>query len=169
MKQNMTIARACRCAAAIAVLSFAAAARAEPPAIFTSLEGAWTAEGKAFGAAARSQMIWTPALGGKFHRVDYRIEMTREGGVETFEGVGHYQPQADGAARGFWADNSGDLHPITAKLSDDAILSDWGVAGGKQGRTEYRLKDDGVVVTDWILTPDGWKQFNQATFKRATP
>ena len=169
MKQNMTIARAWRYAAAIAVLSFAAAARAEPPAIFTSLEGAWTAEGKAFGAAARSQMIWAPALGGNFYRVDYRIEMTREGGVESFEGVGHYRPEGVDAARGYWADNTGDLHPIVARISAQAILSDWGVAGGKQGRTEYRLKDDGVVVTDWILTADGWKQFNKATFKRATP
>jgi hypothetical protein len=137
------------------------------PKIFEALEGEWSAEGKAFGADAKSRMEWTPALDGKFFRVDYRIEMTRDGGAQVFEGVGHYQPQGESGARGFWADNSGDLHPITAIVSDDVIISHWGVAGGKQGRTEYRLKDGGVLVTDWILTPEGWKQFNQAAFKKA--
>ncbi len=154
-------------AALFAALFASGSARAETPAIFASLDGAWTAEGKAFGADARSLMTWTPVLDGKFFRVDYRIEMTRDGGVEAFEGVGHYQPQGAEAARGFWADNSGDLHPIAATLSAEAIVANWGVAGGKQGRTEYRLdKSGGALVTDWILTAEGWRQFNKATFKK---
>ncbi|MEX0646091.1 MAG: hypothetical protein WD076_12325, partial [Parvularculaceae bacterium] len=150
-----------------AALFLAGLARAETPAIFAALDGAWAAEGKAFGADARSFMTWTPVLGGKFFRVDYRIEMTRADGVAAFEGVGHYQIESAETARGFWADSSGDLHPIAAAISPDAIVSNWGAAGGKQGRTEYRLKDGGVLVTDWILTPEGWKQFNQATFRKA--
>ena len=39
--------------------------------------------------------------------------------------------------------------------------------GHKQGRTRYELLDaDRIEVTDWIKTPEGWRQFNQAIFAR---
>lgn len=136
-------------------------------AIFEKLAGDWSSQGKAFGAEAVSTMTWEPALSGRFYRLDYRIEMTREDGVQTFEGVGYYRALEESVS-GYWADSTGDLHPITAKVTEDALTSHWGRAGGKQGRTEYRfLGDSTVEVTDWLLTAEGWRQFNKGIFQRA--
>lgn len=154
-------------AALCALLLTAAPALAETPAIFSALKGEWTAKGNAFSPDARARMVWSEALGGKFHRLDYRIDMEAGGEAQRFEGVGHYQLAEGNRLDAYWADSTGDLHPITAEISDAAIVAHWGKAGAKQGRTEYRLNEDGsVLVTDWLLTAEGWKQFNQATFKK---
>ena len=137
--------------------------------IFERLTGVWTSDGEAFGAPAASTMNWAPTLGGKFVRLDYHIEMQRgDGEVSVFEGAAYYN-RADGyAIQGFWADSFGDLHPIAALAEESALVANWGVDGGKQGRTRYELLDSGEVqVTDWIKTPEGWRQFNQNTFTRA--
>lgn len=158
-----------RQAAAIftAVVMSSAAAAAEPT-IFDRLQGEWTAQGSAFGGDVVASMTWSPVLDGKFHRIEYRMEITRDGAVQVFEGTGHYRAPSGAETRGYWADTNADLHPIAAKVDADAIVTHWGVAGEKQGRTEYRLTADGAVsVTDWILTGEGWRQFNQATFTRA--
>ncbi|MBB5518572.1 hypothetical protein [Amphiplicatus metriothermophilus] len=141
---------------------------ADFPPVFRALEGEWRAEGEAFGASAKSSMIWAPTLDGEFYRIVYRIEMARATGIEIFEGVGYYQALSAESARGFWVDNSGDLHPLTVKIEPSALTSHWGTAGGKQGRTVYRLTaGDSVEVTDWILAEEGWRRFNRAVFRRA--
>lgn len=106
-------------------------------------------------------------LGSEFFRIEYRIDIKRGRAAETFEGVGYYRLQSGPSVLGFWADNGGDLHPITAEISPQAVVSHSGKAGGKQGRTEYRLLEDGSVqVTDWLLTAEGWKLFNKTGFTR---
>jgi hypothetical protein len=154
--------------AVLAWVSFSVAAAAEPPAaLLEQFAGAWVSEGVAFGAPARSQMVWAPALDGRFQRIEYRIEMSRESGPSTFEGVGYYQLGNGETLNAFWSDNSGDLHPIRAGREGNALISHWGVEGGKQGRTRYELLLSGdLQVTDWIKTSEGWRQFNQSTFER---
>lgn len=140
------------------------------PPVFRALEGEWRAEGEAFGASAKSRMVWTPALDGEFYRITHRIEMTRATGIEIFEGVGYYQALSSESAHGFWVDNSGDIHPLTVKIEPNAITAHWGKPGGKQGRTVYRLTaGDAAEVTDWILSDEGWRLFNRAQFRRAGP
>lgn len=129
--------------------------------------GAWTSNGDAFGGPAQSMMIWAPAFDGKFTRLEYRIEMQRGEKTPVFEGVAYYQA-ADGPEwRAFWADNSGDLHPIRAERDGDALVAHWGVSGGKEGRTRYELTAAGeIIVTDWIKTAEGWRQFNRNMFTK---
>jgi hypothetical protein len=153
--------------AVVSFLLLLSAAHAEPAAIFTALEGKWSAKGNSFSPDAKAKMKWSETFAGKFYRVDYRIDMTLDGKPQSFEGVGHYQLADGDRIEAYWADSSGDLHPITAEISENAIVAHWGRAGAKQGRSEYRLNDDGsVLVTDWLLTADGWRQFNQATFRK---
>ncbi len=134
--------------------------------MFDLLTGAWAASENSFGPDVKSEMIWSKTLNGKFYKIDYRIIMGAASD-ETFTGIGHYQATESNTTVGYWADNSGDLHPLSVTIGNDAIVSIWGVAGMKQGRTEYRLLDEGrVQVTDWLLTMDGWRQFNQASFTR---
>lgn len=155
--------------AAIALVASAAADSDAPGAVvmLDRLEGAWVSDGDAFGAPARSDMIWDLALDGQFARVDYRIVM-RPGGdvIRTFSGVGYYD-RIKGVA-GFWADSSGDLHPIRAVAEENALVAHWGAEGGKQGRTRYEILSSGEVeVTDWVLREGEWRQFNKNIFARA--
>lgn len=137
--------------------------------VIEQLIGHWSAQGEAFGAPAKSEMRWERDLGGQFIRLSYRIEMERGEDISVFQGVAYYGDLLDGDYRAFWADNSGDLHPIRAREEENALVSNWGVEGGKQGRTRYELAEGGgVQVTDWIKDGDDWRQFNQALFKRTT-
>lgn len=151
-------------AVCVCVLAAYAAAAEEPP-FPERFIGVWTSNGDAFGGPARSMMVWAPAFEGKFTRLEYRIEMQRGEETPVFEGVAYYRT-ADGPEwRAFWADNSGDLHPIRAERDGEALIAHWGREGGKQGRTRYELTPAGeIVVTDWIRTAEGWRQFNQNTF-----
>lgn len=155
-------------AALICIGSTHAASAEEESPIFERFLGEWRSDGQAFGAPADTVMVWTRTLGGRFYRIDYHIEMRRDGQTSVFEGVGHYRADRDGAADGYWADNSGDLHPIRAETEGAALVSYWGVEGEKYGRTRYELAPSGEMqVTDWIMSSDGWRQFNKNTFERS--
>lgn len=131
--------------------------------ILERFNGTWTAKGNSFGDF-RSSMIWSKTLDGQFHRIDYQIAT-----MNSFNGVGHYKTTKENHTSGYWADSGGDLHPLSVQFEDSAIVTNWGIAGKKQGRTEYRLVNDNrAIVTDWLLTSDGWQQFNQAEFLRKT-
>lgn len=144
---------------------------AEEASIVETFIGDWVSEGDAFGGPASSTMVWSSALEGAFTRLDYRIEMNPEApNPSVFAGVAYYKKVDEGAYKAYWADSNGDLHPVIAVHDDDALLVDWGVAGAKQGRTRYELvADDKMRVTDWLLTDDGWRQFNQNDFMRSDP
>ncbi len=146
-------------------------ALAETPGVTELLapfDGEWVSSGPAFGAPARSTMRWAPDLNEKFLRLNYRIEMQSDGPAPIiFKGVAYYKTLSEEKLTGFWADNSGDLHPITADWDGDALVALWGVAGKKQGRTRYEfVNEDEMTVTDWIKTDEGWRQFNHNVFLR---
>ena len=139
------------------------------PTIFDLLAGEWVSDGDAFGRPASTTMRWAPSLGGKFIQLNYKIVMqVGEDATSSFEGVAYYRNSNGDQFKAFWADNAGDLHPITAERDGSALVAHWGREGGKQGRTRYELTDAGdITVTDWIKTDDGWRQFNHNTFARA--
>ncbi|WP_425410400.1 hypothetical protein [Hyphococcus sp.] len=143
-------------------------ARAERADVFEAFTGVWVSDGDAFGGPAQSKMIWETTLDGKFVKLSYRIDMPRDESAATFEGVAYYRASDENEWNAFWADNSGALYSIRAEIDEKGVLSHWGVEGGKQGRTRYTLTADGdIEVTDWVHTPDGWRQFNNNTFSRA--
>lgn len=137
--------------------------------IVEAFHGRWVSDGDALGAPARSTMTWSGALGGAFTHLDYRIEMRPAGAPPSvFAGKAYYRHDGDGAYRAFWADSYGDLHPVAAVRDGPALVAHWGRAGAKQGRTRYELTaGDEMRVTDWVLTDDGWRMFNQNRFTRA--
>lgn len=150
--------------AAFIVLSAHAAAQEAD--WFDRAAGEWRAEGVSFGMPSVTEMRWSETLNGQFQRLDYRIEMTTpDGGSSVFEGIAHYRVQ-DTGIEAYWADTTGDLHPIVATTEDGTLTSHWGRNGGKQGRSEYRLTETGMTVTDWLLTAEGWREFNRTEFAR---
>ena len=158
--------------ALVAVLSACATATAENAEqtdhFLVKFLGEWRSDGDAFGSPAESKMIWGFTLGARFVQLDYQVLIKKEPSlVNVFQGVGYYKNSDTDEFAAFWADNSGDLHPIIAYREGDALISNWGVEGGKQGRTRYELLGVELMeVTDWIKTGDGWRQFNQNTFER---
>lgn len=162
------------CVIAIALLIVPPAA-ADNDTIFSALLGSWQAEGNRFGAPSTSDMRWIDAeLGGKFLRLEYQINRTTPDGPKSiFSGIAYYQKPASPLTasdkiNAFWADTNGNLHPISAMVEDNALSSNWGTPDTEQGRTRYQLTVRGTVeVTDWVKTPDGWRQFNHTVFTRA--
>lgn len=153
---------------AAVALSLAAGASAETyePPILERFEGHWSAEGEAFRQPARSTMRWSREMGGKWWRLDYRIDFKAEGAPD-FEGVAYYKVVGPGRYVATWVDSTGDLHPIEASDDGTALTSLWGVPGQKYGKSEYRFTAEGVEVADWIQRDGAWREFNRTRFVRA--
>jgi len=158
------------CALLVCFFSPAQGEESGPHGLLEAFEGEWRSSDPAFGDPAQTEMQWSPTLDGKFMRLDYRIDMRPDTeNPASFEGVAFYRLESKDELRAFWADNSGDLHPIRAERRDDGLHVEWGVDGAKQGRTLYELAaPDELQVTDWIKTEDGWRQFNHNVFTRAS-
>ena len=153
-------------AAAVAAVSVQASAETYEPSILERFEGQWTADGEAFRQPARSTMQWTRAVGGRWWRLDYRIDFKSDA-MPDFEGVAYYKSLAPGRHVATWVDSTGDLHPIEASDDGTSLTSLWGVPGQKYGRSEYRFTAEGVEVTDWIERDGAWREFNRTRFTRA--
>ena len=152
--------------AAVAAVSVQASAETFEPTILDRFEGRWTAEGMAFGQPATSTMHWGRALGGRWWRLDYRIDFKSDA-TPDFEGVAYYKSLAPGRHAATWVDSTGDLHPIEATDDGTALTSLWGMPGQKYGKSEYRFMAEGVEVTDWIQRDAAWREFNRTRFTRA--
>ncbi|NNC38584.1 MAG: hypothetical protein EX271_01735 [Acidimicrobiales bacterium] len=128
--------------------------------------GKWQSTGDAFGQPAVSTMVWTLALEGRFIRLDYSIDPpNKENAKSIFSGVAYYKMGDDGSYTAFWADTSGDLHPLNASFADNTLTTIWGVEGEKLGKTRYALGADGnITVTDWIMRDGEFRQFHHNTF-----
>ena len=101
--------------ATFVVLLFAFSARAaEYDSLLARFQGDWRSDGNAFGVKAESFMSWSLTLDGRFVSLDYKIEMTPAAGqINVFQGIAYYRIDQDQGIDAFWADNSGDLHPIS--------------------------------------------------------
>lgn len=154
-------------AAGLAALSVHAPAQTSEPSIFDRFGGTWSSEGEAFGQPARSTMRWTRAVGGKFWKLEYRIDFKAEA-VPDFEGVAYYKSTGERRHVATWVDSTGDLHPIEATDDGVALVSLWGVPGQKYGKSEYRFTGQWTVeVTDWIQRDGEWREFNRTRFEAA--
>jgi|GEM_PF-1507689 len=132
--------------------------------------GSWQSGKTVFGQEADSHMHWTPALEGRFIRLDYAINpANKEAEKSIFSGVAFYKIAEGPELKAFWADTTGDLHPITAQMEDQTLTAIWGIAGQKLGKTRYELTAPDVMrVTDWIMRDGEYRQFNDNEFSRVT-
>ena len=158
----------------VLILLLSPATEANEAPLLSVFVGSWQAEGEAFGAPSISEMVWSDtALGGKFFRLEYRIDRPASSGPKTiFSGLAYYQKSTSGKSsaptiKAFWADTNGNLHPVSATIDGHALVAEWGTPDTEQGRTRYQLKEQNVMeVTDWVKTTSGWQQFNQTIFSR---
>lgn len=154
----------------LATLPLCAPALAAPSEVtLASFVGDWHSNDPALGAPATTTLSWQPALGGKFFEVRYAIRRAgSSSGTAVFQGTAFYQRGTAPEITAFWADSSGDLLPIRAKIDGTALVATWGSEGGKLGRTRYALtSSDHLQVTDWQRNAAGeWVEFNQLEFRR---
>lgn len=138
--------------------------RASFDSFFARSEGEWSGQGKAFGATAQGQYKWEKILDGKFFRLSLSYTTKGSDGVErVFSGHGYYQSKGNGVYEGQWFDSQGNQYPIKATLEGDALTALWGIPGKIEGRSIYRLSDEGkkFVVTDAMKQADGnWREFS---------
>jgi hypothetical protein len=116
-------------------------------------------------------MVWERALGGAFVRLRFRNEMAAGSGrpAEVFEGHGYYRMAPGGLdGTGAWFDSRGAVFPVRVTLGDDRLTSDWGGAGGEQGRTVYRLAAaDTLEVIDAVRGAGGdLREFGRSRLSR---
>ncbi len=153
--------------AILALWATASVAADDASLLLKKFEGDWVAENE----EARTEMRWSEALGGKFMRIEYRINVKNETGeTPVFDGTAYYQLAEGESLRAFWADTGGSLHPVSARREGNAMIAHWGRPDeGEQGRSRYELlPSGGVEVTDWVKTGDGWRRFNHNVFTRVS-
>ena len=133
--------------------------------------GDWQSSSDTNGQPTNRELSWTPVLDGQFVRVDYVIRKKDAlDGKPSFSGVAYYEQTNANTLTAFWADTSGDLHPVHATINGNILVSIWGKAGEKLGRTQYEITDDRqMIVTDWLLTSEGWQQFDRNSFTMRKP
>jgi hypothetical protein len=129
------------------------------------LEGRWTGAGTWLGKPASARASWTPALAGRFVRLEYRV--TRDGESKpVFEGDAYYSHGPDGLS-GTWFDSQGSVHTLKVVSEKDALVVSW-PAAEPRGRTCYRLLEDGALeITDEAKGKDGaWREFARMRYSR---
>lgn len=137
------------------------------PGLLSHFEGEWRSDGNAFGQPAQSTMQWGPVMDGCFWQLSYVIETNPDtDSANTFNGRGIHR-HMEGSVSGQWIDNWGAMHDLRGSVSDTELIVFWGEATDQLGRSRYELTEDGAIqVTDWILTDEGWQQFNDNRFER---
>lgn len=129
---------------------------------FDPLLGEWTGTGNLRGAPVNVTYSWKKMLADKFVSLDYGTTDPKTG-REAFSGHAMYKP-----AEGTWHDSNGAIYPISWKMEDGAIISEWGIAGTIQGKSVYRVKAaDEVEVVDYVKGRSGaWSEFAHYTAHR---
>lgn len=137
-----------------------------PPSDARDLLGSWSTDCDAWGTPAWCTLVWAEGLHASQLTVDYRIE-ARADGAAIFSGKGVYRVLGGNSLDGYWHDSGGAIHPLAAAWGETVLMTHWGIAGSKQGRTRYRITDAGQLeVTDWVLGESEWRQFMQVTYDR---
>ncbi|MEM7663530.1 MAG: hypothetical protein AAF292_14905 [Pseudomonadota bacterium] len=131
------------------------------------LLGEWSSECDAWGTPANCRIVWSEGLHAEHLKISYAIS-NRDNGAAIFSGEGVYRNGGD-SLDGFWADSGGAVHPLSASWGENSLTTHWGRAGGEQGRTVYRLGENGgLEVTDWVLRREGWAEFMKVSYVRTS-
>ena len=130
--------------------------------------GAWEGQGDLFGSEATFSMKWEWVLGQQFVRLTFENRMQGPDGVErTLQAQAFYRPVGEGRLEGTWFDSRGMVLPLVGSTEPTTLTTLWGTPATEQGRTVYRLLDEGLIeVEDFVLKGDQWHKFGQAIYRR---
>ena len=130
--------------------------------------GAWEGRGDLFGSDAAFSMKWDWVLGQQFVRLTFENRMQGPNDVDrTLQAQAFYKPVGAGQLEGTWFDSRGIVLPLLGSIEPTTLTTLWGTPATEQGRTVYRLLDEGQIkVEDFVLKGDQWHKFGQAIYRR---
>ena len=145
------------------------AAQAPPespvPAVVSELIGSWVGSGVLFDRPAEFEMQWEITASG-FVRLAFRNAFATSNQdrrpVLSAEATYHFR---DTTAVGVWVDDRPQQLTLNATTTDTSIVTHW-VAPSEQGRTEYIVGRDTVLVRDFVGEPGSERKFADAVYTR---
>ena len=152
---------------AVIALMFQSVALGSEP-ILQTLVGTWQGSGEVRGMPSEQTMVWTPALGGQFFRLEFDNQMhAGEGQVYRFQAHAYYRPSPEGEIVGNWFDSRGVIFSLSGSQTACTLSIEWGSPDTETGRTRYHLAGNKLEVTDEVLGAEGeWRIFGQSVLER---
>ena len=143
-------------------------ALAQEVAVIEQFIGSWEGQGELFGSKASFSMKWEWVLGQQFVHLTFENGMQGPDGTDrVLQAVAFYKPIGEGRLEGTWFDSRGTVQPLQVSTELTALTTLWGTPATEQGRTVYRLLDNGKIeVEDFVLKGDQWHKFGHATYRR---
>lgn len=145
------------CASMVLSVCAAGLAAAEDEATPKSFLGDWAGPCDAWGVPATCTSKWTRGLHSKHLIQNYSIVREADDAL-IFAGRGVYQFEGT-AVRGAWEGSNGAIHPITGTFDEAALSVIWGTPETEIGRSDYSIVDGQLSVSDFVLSPSGWREF----------
>ena len=132
------------------------------------VEGTWQGGGEVRGMSSQQAMVWSTVLGGQFTHLEFDNRMRQSEESEyRFMAKAFYKSEPDGRVTGHWFDSRGVEFPLHGTQTASSLTIEWGTPETELGRTEYKLVDDGLKITDEVLGADGeWKVFGSSELNR---
>jgi hypothetical protein len=135
------------------------------PSGIQQLRGHWSAPCDAWGTPAQCDLIWGAGLHPNHLTVKYTISSENDSSM-IFSGQGVYRINELGLD-GYWSASNGAIHPLKASWKSEGLTTHWGQSSTEQGRSTYQLVGENeLLVTDSVLTKDGWREFMQVQYQR---
>ena len=137
---------------------------ARPSVDWSQLSGRWEGSGIFQGKPATGTIHWEGVLSGKFKRLGIALSLDNR---VIFEGHAYYDLKPGSAIRGSWFDSQGFSYPIKATMSGDSLVALWGNDPAQpNGRSVYHLSGTNLLVTDYVLRSQEWRQFARIEYRR---
>ena len=136
--------------------------------VISEFIGTWKGQGNLLGSEATFSMKWEWVLGQRFVRLTFENRMQGPDGVErVLQAQAFYRPVGEGRLEGTWFDSRGMVLPLVGSSEQTTLTTLWGTPATEEGRTVYRLLDEGLIeVKDFVLKGDQWQKFGQALYRR---
>ncbi len=119
--------------------------------------GDWASACDAWGVRAYCSSKWSRGLHDTHLVQDYKI-VREDDGALIFMGRGVYQFEGT-AVRGAWEGSNGAIHEIIGVFDENALSVVWGAPETEIGRSEYKIVEGQLLVSDFVLTSTGWRKF----------
>lgn len=133
------------------------------------MQGEWRGEGIFQGRKSSVSLSVRSILDGTGYQFDYRFDVDPMGDKPAmrFSGMALYRKGKSNRWEGRWLDSFGNMHDVSARLSEGSVRTTWGAPSTEVGQTEYRLDQGQLKITDYVLAGSGeFALFHQAILSR---
>ena len=135
--------------------------------VFSQLSGDWQGQGSLMGRDAEFRMQWQVESGFAVLRFSNAFAGP-DGTTPVLTAVATYRTTPS-RPEAVWLDSRGVRIEIRWEATDSTLTAHW-QAPDERGRTVYRVTSDQTAeVHDEVETPNGWRRFATARYRRTQP